>query len=658
MSKRRTYLHNAALLTGSGLVLRALGMGFRIVLAAYLGSEGMGLYQLILALYMVFVSFATAGVNVASARLAAQSLARGSGMAETLRGLCITALGFGTAAMLAQSVLAGPCARYLLHDVRAETALLILAPSLPFMAVSGAVRGCFLAARRVQPNITAQLIEQLVRMAVAAAGLRTLAQWGAGYGCAAVLLGNTVSESVSCGIMLAFAARTPEFAPRPDAPLHPYTHKELYDILWPVEGSRLLASALQAAESSLIPYTLAIYTGSRAEAVAQYGSLKGMALPLLFFPFSVLGALSGLLMPEITRAHTKGDTAAMRRLIFTMLRMTGAFSLAAGVGFVLLGAPLAGFIYRDAKVGRYVQLLGFVAPFMYLESMVDGVLKGLGEQLATFRYSLFDSVFRIAAIWLVVPQYGMMGFLGVMAVSNLMTCGLNMRRMMKQIKKPSPEGEGGRGFVRGRMRGRLAGVSREREGTADSPLISPLRGQLLPRGRSLWRGLQRFPAHQSVPQPVIYALLRQQLVVAALLLDAVAAQHQNAVRIFDRRQAVGNRQGRAALCQLVKALAHQNLALVVQGTCGLVQQQDARVLQKDAGNRQTLLLPAGQLDAALTDVGVVAVLQSADKGIGSGQAGSLLNFGAGRAGAAIGNVLRHRAAEQVNVLLHDADGPA
>lgn len=78
---------------------------------------------------------------------------------------------------------------------------------------------------------------------------------------------------------------------------------------------------------------------------------------------------------------------------------------------------------------------------MYLESMVDGVLKGLGEQLATFRYSLFDSVFRIAAIWLVVPQYGMMGFLGVMAVSNLMTCGLNMRRMMKQIKSLPPRGK-------------------------------------------------------------------------------------------------------------------------------------------------------------------------------------------------------------------------
>ena len=202
----------------------------------------------------------------------------------------------------------------------------------------------------------------------------------------------------------------------------------------------MLASALQAAESSLIPCTLTLYTGSRAEAMAQYGSLKGMALPLLFFPFSVLGALSGLLMPEITRAHTRGDLPAMRRLIFTMLRLTGAFSLAAGAGFVVFGAPLAQLVYRDADVGRMVQVLGFVAPFMYLESMVDGVLKGLGEQLATFRYSLLDSAFRIAAICLIVPRYGMAGFLGVMVGSNLLTCGLNLQRMLRKIKKPSPDG--------------------------------------------------------------------------------------------------------------------------------------------------------------------------------------------------------------------------
>ena len=42
MSKRKTYLQNAALLTGSGLVLRALGMGFRVVLAAGGHQRGVG----------------------------------------------------------------------------------------------------------------------------------------------------------------------------------------------------------------------------------------------------------------------------------------------------------------------------------------------------------------------------------------------------------------------------------------------------------------------------------------------------------------------------------------------------------------------------------------------------------------------------------------
>lgn len=433
----RLYIKNAALLTAAGFVLRVLGMVFRVQIAAYLGSEGMGLYQLILSVYMVFTSLASAGVNVASTRLAAQSLARGRGMPATLRGLCAAALGFGSVAMLAQMLLAGPIAHYFLHDARAELGLRMLAPSLPFIAVAGAIRGCFLACRRVEPGIIAQLAEQAVRMGVALIGLRMVAQWGAGWGCAAVLLGNTVSEALSCGIVAVFAAFEPAFRRRPgqNEPTHPYTERELWSIVLPTLGNRLLASGLQAAESSLIPHCLALYLGDRALAMGQYGDLKGMAMPLLFFPFSVLGALSSLLMPEITRAYTKKDTAAARRLVGRMLRLTGAFAAVAGVGFALFGAPLAIRLYGSAQVGQYVRVLAVAAPFMYLESMIDGVLKGLGEQLATFRYSLINSAVRISAIWLLLPHYGMPAFLGVMVFSNVLTCALNAQRMFKTLHR-------------------------------------------------------------------------------------------------------------------------------------------------------------------------------------------------------------------------------
>ncbi len=430
----RVYLKNAAILTVSGLVLRVLGMAFRVFVASSIGSEGMGLYQLILSVYMVFVSLASSGMNVASTRLAAQSLARGRSMARTVSGLVVTAGALGFVAMAAQLALAEPLARWVLHDVRGALGLKILAPSLPVMAVAGALRGCFLARRRVEPNAVAQLIEQLVRMGVVWLALRRTASWGAGYACAAVLVGNTVSEAVSCGVMAFFAHKDPAFQSGEDDGRRPYTRRELAGILLPVEGSRILASVLQAAESSLIPLCLALYLGDRTEAVSQYGAIKGMAIPLLFFPFSILSALSSLLMPEIARANARRDATATARLIDGTMRMAGLFSALAGCCFVLFGRQAAELLYGDAQVGEYIRVLGLVAPFMYLESMVDGILKGLGEQLATFRYSLLDSAVRILGIVVLLPRYGIWAFLGIMAVSNLLTFTLNTRRMLRRAR--------------------------------------------------------------------------------------------------------------------------------------------------------------------------------------------------------------------------------
>lgn len=427
----KLYLKNAALLTAGGFALRALGMAFRVYLAAHLGGEGMGVYQLILAVYGVFTALATAGVNVASTRLAAQSLARGRGMEPTLWGLVSVSACLGTAAMLAQFALAPWLARWCLHDARAVLGLRVLAPSLPFMAAAGALRGCFMARRRVAPNVAAQMAEQLVRMLVAAAALAGLHSWGTAYACAAVLLGNTVSEAFSCMLMALFARREPAFRPQPCDPARGFTLHELWRIAWPVQSSRLLVSALQAVESSLLPMCLALHLGRRSEAVAQYGTIKGMALPLVFFPFTVLSALAGLLMPEIVRAKTRGDRAALYRLVDTTLRTTGLFAALAGAGLVLFGRPAAALLFRDEQAGAFVQALGWIAPFLYFESMLDGILKGLGEQLATFRYTVLDCGVRILLICCLVPRQGAAGFLGVMVVSNLLTFVLELQRILR-----------------------------------------------------------------------------------------------------------------------------------------------------------------------------------------------------------------------------------
>ena len=430
---RQSYLKNAALLTVSDVVLRLAGMGLRIYLANALGGEGMGLYQLVLAVYSLFVTLATSGVSVAFTRLMAEEMtgspARARGM---LLRLCAAALGLGTLAMAAQWALAGVAAQWWLGDLRAAPALRAAAFGMPFMAVSAVIRGFFVARQQVGPNVASQMAEQIFRIGVMVTALELTQGQDVGTRCALVLMATAGGEMVSAVLMAWFCRREAPRAfghDRAQAPLH--AGKRLWEILWPVEGGRCLASALHTAENMLAPACLTVYLGGlRSMAVTQYGCLKGMALPLMNFPFGLLGSLGVLLMPEITRAHIRSDHRRLEILLRRMLRLTMYFSALIGAVFWVWGRPLTEALYGSPEAGSYLEILAPAMPLLYLESMVDGAMKGIGEQKAVFRYSVWDSILRIAGVMVLLPRFGMKGFLFVILLSSLFTCLSNTRRLL------------------------------------------------------------------------------------------------------------------------------------------------------------------------------------------------------------------------------------
>lgn len=431
--KKNGYLFNAVLLTATSLILRAAGMVFRVVVAGQVGAEGMGLHQLIFTVYQLFVTLATAGVPIAATRLVTEELAanRPGAAAGALRRTVLLGLCLGLAGALVQAGFAGVMSRWWLGDLRAAPSLRILAPSLPFMAMAAALRGYFLARRRAAPNAVSQLFEQALRIWVVLELLKYALPHGIGWACAAMCVGNTVSEAASCLLMALCTARDLRRmrggAPtaRPDNISH-----RLYEIVWPISAGRLLSSALRTAENVMVPACLTIACASRAVALEQYGALKGMAMPVVFFPFSLLGTLATLLTPEITEAHLKGHERTLRRLVGRVIVITNLISILLGGLFTLLARPLGIALYQSEEIGLYLAVLGPLMPLMYLESMVDGILKGLNEQMASFKYSVWDSALRIGLIAFLVPQTGMWGFLGVMVFSNLLTSLLNFRRLL------------------------------------------------------------------------------------------------------------------------------------------------------------------------------------------------------------------------------------
>ena len=266
---RQSYLKNAAILTGTGLLLRAAGMFFRIYIAARIGAEGMGLYQLIYTVYTMAVTLATAGLSVAATRLSAELLATDdpANVRAAMRRTLALGLGLGAAAAALLFTGAGLAADWWLEDARAALSLRILAPSLPFMAVSACLRGFFMARRKVGPNSRAQIFEQVVRIGVVALLIDSAVPQGIGTACAAVVVGNTVSEAASWVYMEWCYRRelrdVPRNAKRPVQGLG----RQLWDIIAPIAANQYMTSVLRTVENVMVPGCLAaVYAQPRNSA--------------------------------------------------------------------------------------------------------------------------------------------------------------------------------------------------------------------------------------------------------------------------------------------------------------------------------------------------------------------------------------------------------
>ena len=69
--KKTSLMKNSLVLTGFSLAMRIAGIAFSMYVAAGVGAEGMGLYQLTYSAFTLAVTMATAGISVAMLRWSA-----------------------------------------------------------------------------------------------------------------------------------------------------------------------------------------------------------------------------------------------------------------------------------------------------------------------------------------------------------------------------------------------------------------------------------------------------------------------------------------------------------------------------------------------------------------------------------------------------------
>jgi stage V sporulation protein B len=428
----RALLRNTLLLTLTALLMRTVGMAFQVWLSKKIGAAGIGLFQLIMSVSMLAATFSISGIRFATTRLVSMELGLGSdaGVRAAVKRCLIYSMCFGLAAAGALWFGAGHIGGVWIGDTRTVLSLRILALSLPAFSLSAVLAGYFTAVCRVIKSAAVQIIEQVIRISVVAVALSLSRSEDVARSCAVVVAGGVAGELSSFFLLYILyrldrrrytaSGETPEGLTR-----------RMFSIAIPLALSAYARTALSTLENLLVPRGFKRSGASAEKSLADYGLIQGMVFPIITFPSAFFYSLAELLVPELTQAQVSGDTQRISTLAGATLRLCLTFSLGVTAILFCFSNELGLAIYDSAEVGRYIKILSLLMPVMYLDSVTDGMLRGLGLQLYSMKYNIIDAVISVALVYLLLPGYAVTGYLFMICFTEVFNFTLSIRRLEK-----------------------------------------------------------------------------------------------------------------------------------------------------------------------------------------------------------------------------------
>ena len=437
--RKKRLLKNTALLTGTTLLMSLIGIAFQAWLAGRIGAAGVGLVQLVGSVTALGATFAISGIRFASTRLVAEELGaeRGEGVPAAMR-RCLGYAGvFGTAAGLILWFCALPIGEGWIGDGRTVLSLRLSAFSMPCISLCAAISGYFTACGRLLRPTLIHLAEQLIGILLSAWFLYRAPRGNVEACCAAVVCGRMLADLASL-LMLALACREDLQRHFPLRSAGRGQTERLLKIALPLASSAYARSGLGTAQHLLVPRGLRASGQSADQALAGYGVVHGMALPLLLFPSCLLASAAELIVPELTQEQVRRQGPRIRRAVRVFLRFSLLFSGAIAAVLFVCTRPLGLRIFHSPEAGRYIRLLAPLVPVMYMDMSVDGCLKGLGQQVWSMGINVLDSLCGLVLVWLLLPRWGLHGYLFVIVATETLNFLLSAGRLVHILKNEYP----------------------------------------------------------------------------------------------------------------------------------------------------------------------------------------------------------------------------
>lgn len=407
------------ILTIAGLATRFLGFLYKLLLSNLLGSELLGVYQLVFPVYGICFTLYGAGMQTAISKVVSEQKATDTYThKKTLYCGMFLSVGIALACSFVLFFFPEQIATTFLKEARCADSLRFLSFTFPACAISACINGFYFGQTQTKHPAIAQFIEQISRILFSLILLFFFQRSHKSFTCEIAVFAIAVGE-ITAMFYNSYTILHNNSSLKKNSYSEPAKHIycKLLSFTIPLTATHLVVSFLHAMENILIPQLLCTHGFTSKEALSIYGILTGMTLPLLLFPSTLFNSLSVLLLPSISKAKSEQNVKYIKKAVSLSVSGSLLTGLCSSLFFVLTGKFLGILLFHNELCGIYLRNLAWICPMLYLNAMFSSILNGLGKTQITFRNTTFSLLLRIGLFLFFIPNIGIAGYFFAMLLS-------------------------------------------------------------------------------------------------------------------------------------------------------------------------------------------------------------------------------------------------
>ena len=434
------FLKNSFLLIASNVTTGILGFIFSIYLSKVLGAEGMGLYNLVMPIYNLFICLMTAGIVASISKITAVYSQKGehNNIVKTIRVVSLFNISWAFLIGLIVFFSAPILGKYGVNDARTINAIRVICPAMVCIAISNILKGYFYGTSKIVVPAIIDILEKAMRI-ITVSVLIFLTQ--------AQTLENmvTLATVALCigefqSLFFLFIYYKYSINKMPISTEKPESRFQLlFDVVIisiPLLINGFLTNILGTLCTLIVPRRLLTAGFSYTESLAMIGKYNGMALSIITIPLIVVATINTLLIPDLSQTLVLGKQYEASLRIKKVIKFAFLLGLATTIICNIIPDALGQMFYSRNDLGAYIRFASLTAPIFFPAITMFGILNGLNRQGIILRNSLIEAIIELICLYIftAITFINIFGYSLTMLIACSIGLILNMYEVNKHIE--------------------------------------------------------------------------------------------------------------------------------------------------------------------------------------------------------------------------------